>query len=157
MPPSLEIRVDMTTIAFRSGQLAADTLIAYTNITNGSRPKIERCGAYTAALAGSAWLRRPLEEWCRAGCPIDKVPQALLDNESSFAALIIDRDGKVFEFDNGYLTPVYADYTAIGSGAMLALGAMAHGASAEEAVLAAALHDKNTGGPVTILSFPLES
>lgn len=146
----------MTTIAFRSGQLAADSLIAYTSITNGSRVKIAKCGRFAVALAGLAWLRKPLEAWCDKGCPEEKVPQVLLDNDSKFAALIVDtKTGDLFEFDNGYLVPIHADYTAIGSGALLALGAMAHGATAEEAVTAASRHDKNTGGPVTSLSFPL--
>jgi 20S proteasome alpha/beta subunit len=145
----------MTTIAYRSGLLAADTLISYSSITNGSRKKIAECGRYTVALAGMAWIRKPLEQWCAAGCP-DDVPQTLIDNGSEFAALIIDNNtGELFEFDNGYLIPIYADYTAIGSGGLLALGAMAHGATAEEAVLAASKHDKNTGGPVTILSLPI--
>jgi len=146
----------MTTIAYRSGLLAADTLISYTSITNGSREKIAKCGGFTVALAGPAWLRRPLEAWCAGGCPEDDVPQVLLDHGNDFSALIIDNTtGDLFEFDNGYLLPIFADYTAIGSGALLALGAMAHGASAEEAVEAASKHDKNTGGPVTSLSFSL--
>jgi hypothetical protein len=148
----------MTTIAYRSGNLAADSLIAYTNITNGSRDKIAVCGRYTVALAGIARLRKPLEQWCADGCPDDNVPSILTTMSDKFAALIIDNEtGQLYEFDDGDLLPVYADYTAIGSGALLAIGAMAHGASAEEAVRAAALHDKNTGGPVTSLSFPLSA
>lgn len=147
----------MTTIAYRSGVLAADTLIAYSSITNGQRNKISRCGNYTVALAGPAWLREPIETWCSQDCSASP-PSALVENEGSFAALIIrNKTGQVFEYDSGYLLPVMADYTAIGSGALLALGAMAHGASAVEAVEAAALHDKNTGGPVTSLSFPLKA
>lgn len=146
----------MTTIAYRSGLLAADTLISYSSITNGSRKKIADCGRYTVALAGLAWLRKPLEKWCEDGCSEDHVPQVLIDNGPDFAALIIDnRTGELFEFDTGYLIPIFADYTAIGSGGLLAMGAMAHGATAEEAVLAASKHDKNTGGPVTILSLPI--
>lgn len=146
----------MTTIAYRSGHLAADSLISYTTITNGSRKKIHQCGRYTVALAGMAWLRKPLEQWCQDGCPEDDVPQVLLENDGKFSALIIENStGELFEFDNGYLIPIFADYTAIGSGALLALGAMAHGATAEEAVEAASKHDKNTGGPVTSLSFPI--
>lgn len=129
-------------------------MIAYNTITNGKRSKIARCGDYTAALAGPAWLRAPLEEWCKGGCDEKRVPSVLMEHANAFVALIIDNaTGKPYEFDNGYLVPVSADYTAIGSGALLALGAMAHGASAEEAVIAASQHDKNTGGPVTCLSF----
>lgn len=142
----------LTTIAFRSGILAADTLISYNSFTNGHRQKIERAGNYYVALAGPAWLREIIEPWVEQGCPRDAVPEALLDEENSFAALIIDPEGRPHEFNNGFLVPVYADYTAIGSGALFALGAMAHGATAEEAVKAASLHDKNTGGPVTSIS-----
>jgi hypothetical protein len=94
--------------------------------------------------------RRILEQWVKDGCHIDEVPADLLSNSKEFSALIVDRKtGVAYEFDDGHLVPVYADYTAIGSGTMLALGALAAGSSAEEAVEAAALHDKNTGGPVT--------
>lgn len=124
-------------------------------MTNGRRKKVKTCGDYTVAMAGPAWLREPLEDWCRAGCDTKRVPSALLEHDSAFTALIIhNQTGQVYELDNGYLVPIHADYTAIGSGALLALGAMAHGASAKEAVEAAAIHDKNTGGPVTCLSFP---
>ena len=143
----------MTTIAYRSGIFAADSLIAYATITNGQREKITRCGDYLVALAGAAFLRPILEEWVSEGCDPEEVPSLLLDNMDKFGALIIDRDGMAHEFDNGFLTPIHADYTAIGSGALIAMGAMAHGASAEEAVMAACRHDKATGGPVTARHF----
>ena len=147
----------MTTIAYRSGVLAADTLIAYTSITNGNRDKISQCGEFTVALAGPAWLREPLEDWCRRGCS-GPIPDDLANNDGQFSALIVrNATGEVYEYDSGYLLPVLADYTAIGSGALLALGAMAYGATALEAVKSAACHDKNTGGPVTSLSFPLSA
>lgn len=142
----------MTTIAYRSGVLAADTLISYNTFTNGKREKIARAGKWLVALAGAAWLRHPLEEWVAKDCPSDEVPAALIDHEDEFAALIIDEQGTPHEFSNGYLVPIYADYTAIGSGSIFAIGAMAHGATAEEAVVAASKHDKNTGGPVTSIS-----
>lgn len=143
----------MTTIAYRSGTLAADSLVAYNTITNGCRVKIARCGRFLVALAGFAWLRDALESWACGGCDQDAVPSVLMENQDKFQALLIDDTGQVFEFDNGYLIPIHADYTAIGSGAALALGAMAHGATANEAVEAAARHDKNTGGPVTVLHY----
>jgi hypothetical protein len=142
----------MTTICFRDGFLAADTLISYTTITNGAREKITKCGDYMVAMAGAAYLRKALEDWVTAGCSED-VPAILLDNQDKFSTLIVDREGRAHEFDNGFLIPVYADYTAIGSGALLALGAMAHGADAVEAVMASSRHDKNTGGPVSAVHF----
>lgn len=138
----------MTTVCFREGILAADTLIAYNTITNGERCKIAKCGNYYVALAGSAFLRPVLEKWVTDGCREDAVPKLMMEHVDDFSVIIIDNAGDAFAFDNGFLVPIYAPYTAIGSGALLAYGAMAHGASAEEAVAAAALHDKNTGGRI---------
>lgn len=143
----------MTTIAYRSGFLAADSAIAYNTYVNGQRDKIARCGEFLVAMAGATWLRPLVEQWALDGCDPESVPEALLDNEDKFSALFVDRYGQAHEFDNGFLVPIHADYAAIGSGAMLALGAMAHGATAEEAVEAACLHDKASGGPVTARHF----
>jgi len=148
--PFTRRRRTITTICYRDGVLAADTLIAYNTYTNGHRDKIAECGNYLVALAGAVCYRRILEKWVKDGCHSDEVPADLLNNTSEFSALLVDRvSGRAYEFDDGHLVPIYADYTAIGSGTMLALGALAAGATAEEAVEAASLHDKNTGGPVT--------
>lgn len=146
----------MTTIAYRDGIIAADSRISYTTFHNGSRVKVERCGDYLVALAGPTWLRPLLEQWAREGAPSDSVPEDLLEHSESFNGLLVDRQGQGFHFENGFLVPIEADYTAIGSGAIFALGAMAHPthpASAEEAVLAASAHDKNTGGKVRTWHF----
>lgn len=139
----------MTTIAYRSGVLAADSAIAYQSYINGQREKISRCGEYLVAMAGATWLRPIIEAWVAEGCDPDEVPEVLLENEDEFIVLIVNRTGLAHEFHTGFLVPVHADYTAIGSGSLLALGAMAHGATAEEAVEAACLHDKASGGPVS--------
>ena len=138
----------MTTIAVRAGVIAADSLIAYTHHTNGERPKIAKMGRYFVALAGKAWLRRPLEQWVAEGCNETVVPKVLLDNEADFSCLMVDGGGGIWTFDAGYVIPICSEYTAIGSAGMLALGAMATGATAEQAVAAAAKHDKNTGGVI---------
>lgn len=143
----------MTTVCYRDGILAADSAIAYGNILNGERCKIAQYEDFLVAMAGAGWLREPLEDWVGLGCPPDEVPEILIKNQDKFTTLIVDRDGQAFEFDNGYLLPICADYTAIGSGALLALGAMAHGANAAQAVSAACRHDKSSGGPVSTLHY----
>ncbi len=115
----------LTTIAYRNGYLSADTLISYHTFTNGSREKLAISGGYIVALAGHTWIRNPLEQWVKDGCPADKVPEDLLDNGDKFEALLLDADGNCFRFECGYLLPVSADYTAIGSGNQFAIGAMA--------------------------------
>jgi hypothetical protein len=149
MAPTTE--PDLTTIAFRDGYLSADTLISYDTFTNGNREKLAIHGPFIVAMAGFTWLRKPLEKWVADGCPEDAVPEDLLENGDRFEALILDADGNCFRYECGYLLPVAASYTAIGSGHQFAIGAMAHGATAEQAVAAAALHDKNTGGNIQSL------
>lgn len=67
--------------------------------------------------------------------------------------IAVDRNG-VVKFYEESLCPYSVDaaYFAIGSGASVALGAMAAGASAKDAVLAATKHDLNTGPPVKTLN-----
>ena len=143
----------MTTISYRAGILAADSAIAYGSYLNGERCKITICQNFLVAMAGTGWLRNPLEEWVMRDCDPNDIPEVLLKHEDKFATLIVDRTGLAHEFDNGYLMPIHADYTAIGSGGALAMGAMAHGANAEQAVMAACRHDKSSGGPVSALHF----
>lgn len=50
----------------------------------------------------------------------------------------------------GQIFKVDCEYLAIGSGQDFALGAMAHGATAEEAVWCACKHDPHSGGPVVV-------
>lgn len=148
----------MTTIAYRDGFIAADTQLTYGAIRNGFREKLAVTKNYIVALAGPSWLRKALESWAQEGCPDDAIPCVLTENESEFEALFIDPNGEAFLYDNGYLVPVAADYTAIGSGGQIALGAMAHPespASARQAVMAASVHDKNTGGNIQSLHYSI--
>jgi ATP-dependent protease HslVU (ClpYQ) peptidase subunit len=147
----------LTTIAYRDGTISADTRITYNSYHNGNRHKLALMGRYIVGLAGETWLRRPLEQWVEQGCPEAEVPEALLDNDDKFEAMLIDPDGKCFNVESGFLVPVEADYAAIGSGGMFALGAMAHGADSADAVAAAARHDKNTGGNIQSLHFSVLS
>ncbi|MEQ6333264.1 hypothetical protein [Sphingobium sp. MK2] len=138
----------MTTIAIRDGIIAADTRISYRTFHNGTKNKIARCGRFYVALAGMGNLRRPLEQWAEAGCAPDNLPEVLVENRKEFSALFLDSDGRIFEFDEHGLLEIEANYTAIGSGGFFAMGAMAHGANAVEAVKAASLHDLASGGEI---------
>lgn len=143
----------MTTIAYRDGVLAADSMVNYATIAfEGTRSKIARCGKWHVALAGVTCLRAPLEAWAAAGAPEDSVPNVLLEKEDKFTAFFMDDEtGDLFEFAGGFLVPVPTSFSALGSGALLALGAMVYGAPAEDAVKAACTLDKASGGTVTVV------
>lgn len=68
--------------------------------------------------------------------------------------VIIDKCGTVRLFDSDEGDGSYEirpPYFALGSGQDYALGAMHHGASAEEAIAAAIQHDKGTNGGIMVL------
>ena len=73
---------------------------------------------------------------------------------SDFAAIIIDDDKKIWYMENlTYVHEITLPFFAIGSGAMIAMGAMAKGATAKEAVLTAALFDFSCGDGVDEVRF----
>lgn len=143
----------MTTVAYRNGILAADSR-AYSGDRTpvGWKAKAHRASngilyAVSSTCVGADAL---LRDWIEADCPRpandDLKPE-------SFTLLLVKPDGGVF-FANGNLAlsgPLTDDFFAIGSGEQYALGAMAMGASAEEAVAVACRLDPWSGGDITVL------
>lgn len=76
--------------------------------------------------------------------------------QGGFEALVIDPEGNVFYFNDGFYPtgPLTADFFAIGSGAEYAMGALECGASAEQAVAVACKFDHWTAEPVTSVPVP---
>ncbi len=144
----------MTTIAYRDGIMAADSR-AYSGDKTpiGFKAKIHRLadgtlfGVSTTSVGGDQILRR----WIEAGCPV--VAGDALKPES-FMALMVKPDGTVWYANNNleWSGPLLAEFWAIGSGEHFALGALAHGASAEEAVAAAIRLDPWSDGEITVLA-----
>lgn len=75
----------------------------------------------------------------------DPPAMALKDGTGSEAMVV--HDGLIMALSKDGWDYMHADYHAIGSGAPLALGAMAVGATARQAVEAAAAHCVWTAGP----------
>lgn len=150
----------MTTIAYKNGEMAADSLINYGTFSNGQANKIhvvaipedggKRVRRAMLGVSGVIWVVQPLIEWLEGGADQDDIPHCILHAHAEFSCIMIDDEGVVWEFNNGYFLKCGVDYHAIGSGQQFALGAMAAGVSAPEAVAAAMKHDKATGGPITI-------
>lgn len=138
----------MTTIAYREGVLAADSLVTLGSTkVHGSYQKIRRIGGFLIGTAGSVAACQSFIDWVKAGDDEDPPPKG------EYNALIVDPRGKVREIENGSVLPVPrgAKFFAIGSGAPYALAAMYAGASAIDAVKIAAKIDTSTGLPVKSL------
>lgn len=138
----------MTTIAYRDGVLAADTLATKDGMRTGQVSKIRRLpSGELAATLGDAGCAIKLRQWVEAGRAGDQ------PNLEGGAVIIISRDGEVEVLENGgSCSEGVAPFYAWGCGAPLAIGAMAHGATSEQAVRIAIEYDTLTGGAVTTLA-----
>lgn len=138
----------MTTIAYRDGVLASDTR-AYAGQSQpiGNKQKIYRIkdGSAFGVSTPQPGLSEAIRDWFAECKHPDHEPA--LNGDAGFDMLEITKDGHVYFYHNSFRPtgPLSADYFAIGSGAEYALGAMAAGASAADAVAAAGFHDVWTG------------
>lgn len=141
----------MTTVAFRDGVLAADTIMTSGGVLSGEICKIvRRVDGDMAGGAGDAAFLVAFQEWFMSGesGPLPELKEG--DNWIDRGA-IFRRDGRIDVFEPRGKFQVMARYYAMGSGKEAALGAMYAGADAVTAVRAAIEHDPHTGGRVTVL------
>ena len=152
----------MTTIVYRNGILASDSLCTRNGVVVGEYEKIVDLHGFLMGGSGDLAKVCQLFEWFEAHGPWDKPPAPpeackAKENEDYTIIFIQKTTGKTWELDNGgqphlLLSP----FMAIGSGRQLALGAMEMGASAEQAVLAAIKHDIYSGGQIRTLTVKQE-
>lgn len=140
----------MTTIAYKDGVLAADTQVTASSCRVGSSRKIGMIGPVMWGAAGVLPLCQRFDAWVRGGCKGD--PPPMKDTDGDTAEAIIVFDGRVVCFRSDGLDHITSPFYANGSGWRFAMGAMAAGASAVDAVRAAAVLDVHTGGEITVLS-----
>lgn len=136
----------MTTIAYRNGVLAADSQATDDGLKYETPEKIQRHGNTAYAVAGNlacglkmiGWLlRNNHNPWCDEDCP--------LDDETVVVTLHLDSSTLEVWEHPGWPVTVTDAFAAWGSGAAIAIGAMAMGATAREAVDVAAKWDDGTG------------
>lgn len=145
----------MTTIAFDGKLLVADTLCCWGNIKEDRiATKLGYRGGRFYAVAGLDGLLDTLMKWHDAGADSGKMP--FLDGgarDTGWQLAVVYRatlGGVVCRYyDNDQpLGSALPPKWAIGSGKQFALGAMAVGATALDAVMAARTLDTTTGGPL---------
>lgn len=134
----------MTTIAYRDGVVAADTLSTCNGLRDDYGPKVWRKGRVIMAACGSRATCLQFRIWVSSGMegphPFEKDPDG--------NGLVVSPAGVVCWSEHGPW-PVRSPFYALGTGYQVALGAMEHGATAEEAIRAAIRWDTRTGGDVT--------
>lgn len=130
----------MTVIAYDGKILAADKQATYGS-TMFPVKKIFRLGDELLAGAGDWSECNTFAKWYVDGCPLDKKP----DFKNGVSMLLI-KNGEIWKYEDE-LVPFKIDmpFWALGSGADFAMGAMAAGKNAVEAVEIACKFDKDSG------------
>ena len=140
----------MSTVVYRDGVLAADSRAygGHGQDSPGEKRKIYRLkdGSVVGVTSGVLGMGERFAAWLNAGGD----PSAWTGSDPDLRAIIIRPGGEVFLADDGlyFSGPIRCDHYAIGSGAPYAMGAMAMGASAVQAVHVAIAHDCHSGGRV---------
>lgn len=153
----------MTTIAWRAGILAGDSATTEHGTIISLAPKVHKLksGAIVgyAGDADSRALHRLLEKTNKP----NELPSVakLRELKQDHAAIIAFPNGKVFAIDVGNdkgdycgVCEIVAPYYAIGSGGLVAMAAMAAGATAMKAVSIACDLDVHTRAPITFQQLP---
>ena len=140
----------MTTIAYRDGMLAADTVVTENGYRVGSVQKIGQIGEVLFGVCGVMAHMVEFRDWIRRGLVGTPPSVMAVADDGGSTAMIVYRD-HILCWDRDRWDMMRAPFYAMGTGAKAALGAMAAGATAEEAVAAAILCDTASGGPITIL------
>jgi len=138
----------MTTIAYRNGILAADSMITAGSriVTSTNATKIVRLSdGRLFGHCGQMRHMKPLVAY------LEGKSERYPDMEKDATAIVVHPDGRVELHFGRHPDEAFAEdaeFYAIGSGSELALGAMAVGATSIEAVHAAIRFDTCSGGDV---------
>lgn len=138
----------MTTICYRDGVLAADSMVQSGSANIGNCKKIFHVGHALVAGSGDYQDLLAFVAWLKSN---DQENKPKLDD--GFDAILVNQRGEVFGYNHSLVAfeiEYHGGYFALGSGSEFALGAMAAGASAEAACAIACRYDINSAGPVVV-------
>jgi ATP-dependent protease HslVU (ClpYQ) peptidase subunit len=138
----------VTIVAYRSGVMASDSATSSDCLNLASMRKITRTPNGTlVGAAGSAYYIHMFLEWAEKGFNPKKKPPAPDD----FTGFIVHPDERAFFIESDLVFyPVSAPFFSLGSGADVALGAMAAGATAIKAVQIAIDYCHACKGPIQV-------
>ena len=139
----------MTTVAWRNGVLAADTLVTERDRRVGFTRKAGKVGSVLWGASGCLMHTHAIYDWLKGGAQGDP-PSMETPKGATSQAMLIAAGRLLCVDEHGWDHMPAPEFYAIGSGAPYALGAMAAGASAYQAVQAAARLDLYTGGDILV-------
>jgi ATP-dependent protease HslVU (ClpYQ) peptidase subunit len=145
----------VTSIVYRDGILASDSQMAAGNaIIPGGIKKIHKLpDGSLYAFSGPVELGHAMRLYL-----MDPEDQTLPDftgaNHNAYSGLILSSDGQLLCYDTCCWYNLKLPYYAMGSGDAFAYGALAVGASAQQACKAAIGLDTNSGGRIRTVVWP---
>ncbi|WP_374387103.1 hypothetical protein [Brevundimonas sp.] len=139
----------MTTIAYRDGVLAADTLATWGDSRDGRISKIVKRGPILACAGGAVAGGQRFLDWVRTGMQGD--PPESTTGDGEWYGYIITPDDQFCLWGPRGWERCRGETLTLGSGSEYAKGAMSMGADAVRAVEVAILHDTKSGGPIEVL------
>jgi len=142
----------MTTIAYDGITLASDSQATSSHIHTGDFQKIfkikfESGACVLVAGCGDAFAISAFIAWVEDGMCEDEYPP----NMDAFTGLVVSDSGAYLFCDRPHPIPVHAPF-GMGSGGDFAIGAMAAGKSARDAVKVAITVDPYSGGKIKTLT-----
>jgi len=131
----------LSTIAYKDGVMAADTLITGNDMRCGSVTKIAKGKQGIGGSAGSIDDNKKFRDWIERGGEHPKY--------DGIDGLYVTHSGKMHYLGStGEMVPFTGKFSAVGSGEKYAMAAMEMGATAKQAVEIAKKFDCHTGGRV---------
>lgn len=144
----------MTTLAYKDGVLASDSMALNRWHILGAKTKIARRGSILFGASGySSPMCRAFIDWGLRGF-VGEPPKLHIDNDTNAVGFIFPADDRVIMFTHDGPNEFRAPFFAFGSGAGYATGAMAAGATPEEAIQIAMQFDIGTNGPTRVVRRP---
>jgi hypothetical protein len=139
----------MTTIAYKDGILACESLATKADMFCGyNRSKVTEYDKIIIAFSGDLINLEKFSAWYNDGRDPKSLPTY---SDDGWGAFVISKETKEIEiFQFGVLVDVVHSFYTMGTGGAIATGAMAAGASAEEAVKIACEYDVYSGGEVHV-------
>lgn len=139
----------MTVVVFRDGVIASDSGMSSGGHRTGSVGKIFLGPGLVGGASGVLTRCHAWGRWIEAGGPIRGEFRQDPPGEGDWNAFSVDARGGLRHYDNdGWFDLSKVPYYAIGSGKLVALGALHQGATAAQAVAAAIHHCEGVSGPI---------
>lgn len=142
----------MTTVAYKSGVMAADRMACEGNTKYGRMTKIHRSRGYLLGFSGAADVAMALLRWFENGADPAEWPDPHGEDRTEASMLVVSPAGSVMCYER-FPVPLIMEqeYHAIGSGRDFALAVMHMGHDPIKAVEVACELDAFSGGGIDVI------